>query len=63
MVAQLDGVSLNTTREKLADVLDVIDHVIKNPTFDSSELDMLKDELIVSLEQEKQQPTSLFLKS
>ena len=56
------GVSLNTTRENLADVLDVIDHVIKNPTFDSSELDMLKDELIVSLEQEKQQPTSVIFK-
>ena len=56
------GVSLNATRENLADVLDVIDHVIKNPTFDSSELDMLKDELIVSLEQEKQQPTSVIFK-
>ena len=57
------GVSLNTTRENLADVLDVIDHVIKNPTFDSSELDMLKDELIVAWNKRSNNQHQLFLKS
>jgi zinc protease len=39
--------------------LTLIEEVLKLPSFDESELDVLKEEMIVALEQEKQQPTSL----
>lgn len=56
------GISINTTKENLPPLLDLLDHVIRNPIFDTNELEMLKEELIVGLEQEKQQPTSVIFK-
>ena len=52
------GVSILTTRDNLSAVLNLIEEAMKNPTFDPSELQILKEEMIVALEQEKQQPTS-----
>lgn len=52
------GVSIRTTKENLSAVLDIVEEVFKNPTFDEKELEVLKQENIVALEQQKQQPTS-----
>ena len=50
------GASIRTTKENLAKVLDLVDEVFKHPSFSQEELDVLKQENIVSLEQQKQQP-------
>jgi zinc protease len=50
--------SILTTRENLVAVLQLIEEIFKRPTFDAEELKVLKEEMIVGLEQEKQQPTS-----
>ncbi len=52
------SVSIRTTKENLPAVLDLVEEVFKNPIFDEKELEVLKQEKIVSLEQQKQQPTS-----
>ncbi len=52
------SVSIRTTKENLAAVLDLVEEVFKNPIFDEKELEVLKQEQIVSLEQQKQQPTT-----
>ena len=52
------GVSVRTTKDNLIAVLDLVEEVFKNPSFDAKELEVLKQERIVSLEQQKQQPTS-----
>jgi zinc protease len=52
------GVSVLTTRDNLTAVFDLVEEAMKSPVFDSSELQVLKEEMIVALEQEKQQPTS-----
>lgn len=52
------GVTITTTKENLPAVLDLVEDVLKNPNFDETELEILKQEMIVNLEQQKQQPTS-----
>ncbi|WP_251359856.1 pitrilysin family protein [Kangiella sp. TOML190] len=52
------GVSIQTTKENLTAVLGLVEEVLKNPRFDQKELEILKQEMVVSLEQQKQQPTS-----
>jgi len=52
------NVSVRTTRENLPAVIDLLDEVLKRPAFDKEELEVLKQELIVGLEQQKQQPTT-----
>lgn len=52
------SVSIRTTKDNLPAVLDLVEEVFKNPTFDAKELEVLKQEQVVSLEQQKQQPTS-----
>ncbi|NVJ68223.1 MAG: insulinase family protein [Gammaproteobacteria bacterium] len=52
------GVSITTTKENLPAVLDLVEEVLKNPRFDEKELEILKQEMVVGLEQQKQQPTS-----
>ena len=37
------GISINTTKENLPPLLDLLDHVIRNPIFDTNELEMLKE--------------------
>lgn len=51
--------SITTTKENLPKVLELLDEVFKLPAFTQQELDVLKQEIIVSLEQQKQQPQSL----
>jgi zinc protease len=52
------NVSIRTTKENLPKVLDLVEDIFKNPSYDDKELDVLKQEKIVALEQQKQQPTS-----
>ena len=52
------NVSVTTTHENLPAVIELLDEVLKRPAFNQEELDVLKQELIVSLEQQKQQPTT-----
>lgn len=52
------SVRVTTTRENLPKVLDLVEEVFKNPSFDEKELEVLKQEFVVGLEQQKQQPTS-----
>lgn len=53
------GASVLTTKDNLVPTLTLVEEVLKLPRFDDSELEVLKEEMIVALEQEKQQPTSL----
>ncbi len=50
--------SVTTTKENLPKVIALLDEVFKTPAFSQEELDVLKQERIVSLEQQKQQPQS-----
>ena len=52
------SISVRTTHDNLPAVIELLDEVLKRPAFDAEELDVLKQELIVSLEQQKQQPTT-----
>ncbi len=52
------NISVRTTRENLPAVIELMDEVLKRPAFDAKELEVLKEELIVGLEQQKQQPTT-----
>jgi zinc protease len=52
------GAGILTTRKNLAAVMELTEEIFKRPIFDSQELKVLKEEMIVGLEQEKQQPTS-----
>ena len=52
------SVNVRTTHDNLPAVIELLDEVLKRPSFDAEELDVLKQELIVSLEQQKQQPTT-----
>ena len=52
------GAGILTTRENLVAVLELTEEIFKRPIFDSEELEVLKEQMIVGLEQEKQQPTS-----
>lgn len=50
--------SITTTKENLPKVIALLDEVFKTPAFSQEELDVLKQERIVTLEQQKQQPQS-----
>ncbi|MCF6319191.1 MAG: insulinase family protein [Proteobacteria bacterium] len=52
------SISIRATKENLPAVLDLVEELVKNPVFDEKELEVLKQEQIVSLEQQKQQPSS-----
>ena len=56
--AENAGIFIQTTKENLPKVLDLINEILKNPTFDGKELEVAKQELVISLEQQKQQPQS-----
>ncbi|GAA4355715.1 pitrilysin family protein [Kangiella marina] len=49
---------VETTKENLNEVIQLLEEVFKKPSFDAKELEVLKRERIVALEQQKQQPTS-----
>lgn len=50
--------SVTTTKENLPKVIDLLEEVFQKPVFDDEELQVLKREIIVGLEQQKQQPQS-----
>tara|TARA_B110001450_G_scaffold19834_1_gene18104 strand:- start:1670 stop:4435 length:2766 start_codon:yes stop_codon:yes gene_type:complete len=52
------GAGILTTSDNLVAVLELTEEIFKRPAFDAEELKVLKEEMIVGLEQEKQQPTS-----
>ncbi len=56
------NVNVQTKKENLAEVLKLVEDVLKNPSFNAEELEVLKRERIVGLEQQKQQPqTQVFM--
>lgn len=56
------NVNIQTKKENLAEVLKLVEDVLKNPSFNTEELEVLKRERIVGLEQQKQQPqTQVFM--
>ncbi|WP_018624683.1 M16 family metallopeptidase [Kangiella aquimarina] len=56
------GVRIQTVKENLPKVLELVEEVLKQPAFDQKELEVLKKQQIVALEQQKQQPqTQVFL--
>ena len=55
-------VRVETNKANLAEVIGLIEEVLKQPSFSKEELEVLKRERIVGLEQQKQQPqTQVFL--
>ncbi len=50
--------AITTTKDKLPEVVALLEEVFHKPAFDAEELEVLKRELIVGLEQQKQRPTS-----
>lgn len=50
--------SVTTTKENLPKVVELLEEVFQKPVFDDEELQVLKREIIVGLEQQKQQPNS-----
>ncbi|MCF6288945.1 MAG: insulinase family protein [Proteobacteria bacterium] len=52
------SIAITTDKPNLPAVLDLVEEVLKNPSFDEKELEVLKQEKIVTLEQQKQQPQS-----
>jgi zinc protease len=52
------NISIRTTHENLPAVVELLNEVLKKPAFNEEELEVLKQELVVSLEQQKQQPTT-----
>lgn len=51
-------VNVETTRENLNKVLELVEELLKAPSFNEEEFEVLKRERVVSLEQQKQQPTT-----
>ena len=52
-------VSINSTEENLEETLKLMSHMLKNPTFNSEELQKIKTEALAYLEQSKTEPTFL----
>lgn len=52
------SLSVITIKQNLPAVIDLIAEVFKHPAYNQEELEVLKQEQIVALEQQKQQPTS-----
>jgi zinc protease len=50
------NVRIETTRENLPSVLRLLGEVLREPAFDSSEFDALKEELLANLEEQKSEP-------
>jgi len=51
-------ITVRTIKKNLPALLELMQEIFKNPSFDEEELKILKQERIVSLEQQKQQPTT-----
>jgi zinc protease len=53
------GVSMNTTRQNLPEVLKLIAEILKEPAFPQAEFDQLKTETLANLENERSEPQSI----
>lgn len=51
--------TLETTRENLLPALELLDHIIREPSFDAREFDQMRDQKIASLEASRQEPQSI----
>lgn len=57
-VTQVGG-RFESTRENLPHVLEIVQDVVRNPSFDSLEFERLKEERLAALESQKSEPTAL----
>jgi zinc protease len=53
---QLLRVSLETKREKLGEVLNLIEDLLRNPAFEEKEFSLLQDQVVSQLENQKREP-------
>lgn len=53
------GATIETTRQNLPEVLKFITEILREPAFAQSEFDLLKQETLTDLENEKSEPTSV----
>ena len=53
------SVSITTTRPNLAAALRIAAEILKEPSFPQAEFDQLKQEMLISLENERSEPTSI----
>ncbi len=51
--------SVVTTRDNLADVIALLEEILRNPTFDAQELELLKASAIANLEASRQDPQAI----
>ncbi len=58
----MTGVTLSALKSNLAPSLDLMADVIRNPSFDATEMDKLRDRWIAGIEQEKANPVQLALR-
>ena len=60
--AGLAGFSVKATRTTLAQVLDLLKQVLREPTLPETELTLMKQRMLASLEQQKAEPQSLAMR-
>ncbi|AMV31975.1 Peptidase M16 inactive domain protein [Pirellula sp. SH-Sr6A] len=52
-------IGLETRREHLAEVLEVIEEMLRNPAFEEKEFELIRDQVLTSLESQKSEPQAL----
>ncbi len=55
----LVSVSINSTKENLSKVLNIVEDVLKNPAYDANEFDLLKNEMKGQIESQISEPMAL----
>lgn len=53
------GASIETTRENLPEVMNIVADVLKNPAFDASEFEKLKQEQLAQIEAQRSEPQAI----
>lgn len=53
------GITVETTREALPEVLKLIAEILRDPVFPASEFELLKQENLANIEQQKSEPTQI----
>jgi zinc protease len=56
---QVLSISLETRSEHLSDVLEVVEDMLRNPAFEEKEFELLRDQVLTSLESQKSDPQAL----
>lgn len=57
------GATMETTRQNLPEVLKLVAEILREPAFLQSEFDLLKQETLTSLENERSEPTSVAIRA